>query len=449
MRQLLPLLSLALLALAPARPQSQPEGETGSVELAPVTLGHIVQSPYLGRLTAADGASFKLGARAFSVKQGKSKLTLSPGGEVPPEGATLKIGNRNLAVYPDALGRMQCFGADALKAEFNGFTLHFIDADLNGSHFDEGLDFVLFNDGRYAFPFYRSMPLPDGQYTFEANKGGPLKFTRCAVGIPEQARQLQNGLNKIRMDFGLFPTACDAAFSTKCQKHAEYMRLNGKISHDEQSGFPGYSKEGHDAGMSSEVTMIGDLDSVAFSLLDTPLHGFELRAPWFTQSAFGATEGYGVVRILGVKPRAMPFVAPAVFPPNDAKNVPVSWARETPDPRIDLSKGAGYPITIYFRWCDLGNPAKMSARLEAFDGEDWRELPCQLTYNAATLSQAARSVYSKQSPVFVLPHEALASETLHRLTITYPGGKSGETLVTCFKTGSARGQHAWPTAQGE
>lgn len=449
MRRILILLSLALLALTPARPHAQPEGEAGSVELAPVTLDHIVQSPYLGRLTACDGASFKLGAKAFSCKQSRNKLTLSPGGEIPPEGATLKVGNRNVAAYPDALGRMQCFGADALKAEFTGFTLFFIDADLNGAHFDEGLDYVLFNAGRYAFPFYRSMPLPDGQYTFEPNKGGPLKFTRNAIAIPEQARQLQNGLNKIRMDFGLFPTACDAAFSTKCQKHAEYMRLNGKISHDEKSGNPGYSKEGHDAGMSSEVTMIGDLDSVAFSLFDTPLHGFDLRAPWFTQSAFGATEGYGVVRILGVKPRAMPFVAPAVFPPNNAINVPVSWARETPDPRIDPSKGNGYPITIYFRWCDLGNPAKMSAKLEALDGESWSELPCQVTYNVATLSQAGRGVYSKACPVFVLPHDALASETLHRLTITYPGGKSGETLLTCFKTGSARGQHAWPTAQGE
>jgi hypothetical protein len=344
---------------------------------------------------------------------------------------------------------MQCFGADALTAEFDGFTLNFIDADLNGAHFDEGVDCVLFGDGRYAFPFYRSMPLPDGQYSFEPNKGGPLKFSRTAVAIPEQARQLQNGLNKIRMDFGLFPTACDAAFSTRCQKHAEYMRLNGKISHDEQSGKPGYSKEGHDAGMSSEVTMIGDLDSVAFSLFDTPLHGFDLRSPWFTQSAFGATEGYGVVRTLGTKPRAMPFVAPAVFPPNNAVNVPLSWARETPDPRIDLAKGAGYPITIYFRWCDLGNPARMTAKIEALDGETWSELPCQVTYNVATSAPAARSVFAKATPVFVLPHDALAGETLHRLTITYPGGKKDETLVTCFRTGSARGQHAWPTGQGE
>ncbi|MCC6464670.1 MAG: hypothetical protein IT463_04945 [Planctomycetes bacterium] len=432
-------------AAAPPAPRRPPG--PASAELTPVTLQHIVQSPYLGRLTAADGTSFKLGSRSFTGKLKKGALHLSPGGEVPPGGATLAFGDRHLAVYPDALGRMQCFPADALKAEFDGLTLLFVDADFNGKHFDEGADYVIFGEnGRYAFPYYAVMPLPGGLYTFAPDKGRSLKFTRQEVDVPGQARRLQEGLNRIRMDFGLFPTACDPVYSRNCQKHAEYLRQNGKLTHDEVAGNPGYSKEGHDAGMSSLVTVMQEPAGIAFSLFDTPLHGFDLRAPWFTQSAFGAGEGYGVIRVVGVKPRAMTFVAPAVFPPNNAVNVPTGWARETPDPRLDPAKGSGYPITLYFRWCELGNPATMTARLEALEGERWTELPCQVTFNAATLSQAARSVYSKACPVFVLPHASLAADTLHRLTVVYSGGK-GEPLVSCFTTGSNRGQHAWDTTQ--
>ncbi|NUQ35526.1 MAG: hypothetical protein HUU29_11375 [Planctomycetaceae bacterium] len=384
---------------------------------------------------------------------GKGGTTTIPGKRhsvSASRGATVKfkIKGRDIAfaVYPDRLDRLHYFPANAVQATLGKTPVTFVDANFNGVYFDEGIDHVIVGKaGQYAFPFYKTIAMPDFIYVFEVGDKD-VTVTPQEYTTKDLAREVQMTLNKVRIDFGLVPVVSDPEWDVHCHNHSEYMRLNTRRTHDEQPGLEGYTAKGHEAGVASNLSFKKEAGDAVYDLWDTPLHGYRMRASWYAKGAFGAVPGYTTIMVRSLEQPATPMLKPYVFPPNNSVNIPVDWRDEDPDPRVKNDAGNGYPITYYVIGWDHGDiPESMSVTLEAQAKKTWTNVDVQVTYSAAT---GPSNVFSGMLvPIYVLPINALNPNTLYRLTAKFKLKGKEYNEVSCFTTGTGKGQQVWDTTQ--
>ncbi|MCA8938400.1 MAG: hypothetical protein KDB07_01210 [Planctomycetes bacterium] len=384
---------------------------------------------------------------------------------IPAEGGAAKLGDLELAVYYDELGRAFLQPRYAWKARPNLRDYLFIDANFNGRFDDELVDLMVRGTrGAFAFPFSKRMPLDDGIYRFEfseKNNYPVLRYSKSDFLTKASAKLLQATMNRLRMNFGLFPAISDSEWNGHCEAHCKYMKTNDSFTHHEERDKPGFTAKGHVAGMSSIMTK-GDMSAshAFYSLWDTPLHGFDVRSPYFSHSAFGYVKPYSVIRTMGLTHRPFAFTKPWAFPPNNAKNIPIEWpGKEMPEPRIDTDKYLGYPLTFYAQWGEVSQGegvepkritrpriSEASARLLVWEGKAWKELKIQFTYNQESAPIALKSwgwVYH-----YILPEDKLSPNSLHRLEVNWKDDQGeSQRFESCFTTGEDRGGHVWEASQ--
>ncbi|MCC7508936.1 MAG: CAP domain-containing protein [Planctomycetes bacterium] len=427
--------------------------ETGEAAATPAVVDWLMQSAYGPGRVAENGASGKCGAISFKFTTDKATggLVLTAGSTrlpVPAEGATLELPGRGrasrIAVYPDDVGVLHWFAGDAVAVTLDGLDLLFIDGNMNGKFAEPVHDFIAAGPrGGFAFPVAKEVPLLDFAYSFQ-DAGDALKYSRLPFTTTGKARELQNALNRVRMDFGLFPAASKAEWDAAAQAHCEYMHKHGKMSHSQDPKADGYSKQGDEAARTSNLTAKNTPEGAIKLWLGQPLHGRQIRTTWLTVSGFGFHEGYACLRIKDTSPPEMSVERMVVFPPNGARDVPITWApNEAPEPRLAADTEPGYPLTFSFGWNQDVAPRDLKARLERKEGDGWVPVAAQVSWNENNAPDAlARMKYA-----FVLPVERLQPGSIYRLSGEAVLERDTTKFSSSFRTGTSTNARSWDTAQ--
>lgn len=142
----------------------------------------------------------------------------------------------------------------------------------------------------------------------------------------------------------------DPGLNDGCKKHDSYMSQNGgQLTHFEQSGNPGYSSEGEQAGLSSVLaTPEGDpriWDQGVY-------HRLAVLQPRLRTSGFDASQGFTCMQIRGIDDSAATHTAGLTlypWPADGGRGVPLSFSgNESPNP-YDETPGVtqlGYLLSV-------------------------------------------------------------------------------------------------------
>jgi len=434
--------------LATAQKSKPAKPETGSAPATPVTMDWLMQSDYGEDRALTPGTSPKILGQSAKIVADGSGLAVTWSGQkiaIPAEGKVVDAGKIKLAVFPDVAGRMHWFVAGALSCKVDELDLLFLDANGNGKFCEENVDMMAIGPrGAYAWPITRSVPLLGHSYAFR-HAGKEIAWTRTAFTTQDKALELHNALNTARMNLGLLPVINDPASDAGCQAHCEYMHANDEMKHHQERNKPKYSKEGDSAARTSILTRRNNPEAAIAGWLGQPLHGRDIRAPWFGKAGFGFHEGGGAIRTSGLVVPEQKLSGPVIFPPNDCRDVPLSWATgEAPEPRLDATKAPGFPITISWPW---GVPLKVSAlaaTLESLDGKDWKPVKVQASFPGQDYPKGMTGF----DYVFVLPVETLQARTVYRLKVTLTASDGEEaSCETCFTTDTQSDARQWRPEQ--
>lgn len=314
-----------------------------------------------------------------------------------------------------------------------------VDCNGDGTFNQAGIDGLTWPGHTYVFPF----PAPNERFCTPSLELTGLTMgpwgEDCRVQMrplvttrPEALPILQN-TNLERVQIGLTPRPEDPSLSADLQKHCDYMHANQKLTHPQQQGNPGYSPEGHAAGMRSILSMGTPAERIGTMMVTTYFHRQDVIRPDTSAFGVGITGRYGGIdgrTTMGapVPNSAWPIHCPA---PNQT-GVPTAFSNESPDPiPAGASRQAGYPITLYFR---SGRPSLLSHRLERVLPNGQRQtVPCH-SFDHQTGASANMTAY--QHAVALIPHARLDDGAIYEVEMVVNAGGE-QTFSWRFGTGRA------------
>lgn len=356
-------------------------------------------------------------------------------------------GRVDVHFFWDLFGRLHHLNPHALSATVLGERLLFFDDNYDGSWFEPGVDSFGVPGSPYSLPWRNPMAWLDQEaefVDFDRNRmTAGVRVKPIGPGLSPEERLALRSLNGARAAHGLLPCWIHDELSMWCHQHSQWMSKNRMVEHEEKPGTPGASENGNLAGLNSLVGDGRDPGDSFFGLFDTPLHGYELGSPMMTQVALGCVSNY--LSVWWTQEHGMEWpdhgsILPAVFPPDRATGIPVSWWDEIPDPREgDPSIAWGYPIRVYLeRDCRLtkDHPKDVKASLRPW-GER-KDVPLQVVSDSATQQPHA---LSPSVEFLILPREILASKTLYHLHLEWTYQGKAHVWDSTFKTGAQRGQY--------
>ena len=228
-----------------------------------------------------------------------------------------------------------------------------VDANGNGAYNDPRADGMTWEGQTWLFPLpseaerwcSASMEFTGLTMAFlgeEAQvKGKPLSTT-VAAALP-----VLKGVNEERVEIGLTPRPEDLQLSADLQKHCKYMAMNSTLTHPETPGRPGYSKEGHEAGMRSILSMGTPAERVAAGMVGTYFHRQDVIRPETTAFGVGYEGNYGGIDGRSSMGKAPEHYWPVLCPVPGQTGVGTQYGKESPD-ACPGDTASGYPITVYF-----------------------------------------------------------------------------------------------------
>ena len=178
-------------------------------------------------------------------------------------------------------------------------------------------------------------------------------------------------LNRWRAEAGIPPVRLDRPWTEAGDLHARYMAFHG-ISHEEEEGKEGYTREGRSAGMTGSIGGYAEPLELIESISATILHRVSLVGRAEDGMGLGSGPGGSVAR---GGPIDVPAGTPPVLVPGAGQgNVPRTCNRERPTPdRVPMMYEAerGYPVSVHFpgysrEWTDI--------RFELFEGPREKEV---------------------------------------------------------------------------
>jgi hypothetical protein len=222
------------------------------------------------------------------------------------------------------------------------------------------------------------------------------------------------------------------------------MEATDTLAHAENRGHPRFTEEGHTAGMNSLLHGARHPAEVVFGLIDTPRHGYEFMAPMFSWTAVGCAGEFLTLwyRATSDRPwnvRDARF--PAVFPPNLATGVPISWVDERPDPREGDPDEVpwGYPVRIYVHaGGGLHGPYPTDVKVELTVLATGRRVDCQIQSDPTGM-HADRATGTVK--FVLLPRRVLEPNTRYRVRGSWMYDGARQSLDSTFETGTLHGQY--------
>lgn len=366
------LMLLALPAYPQAKPPPAPSDEEKALPIRIVAQDSMTpyQAQLLGDLDRPVGDCVNLGAvimparvtdkgaLELDVKNDGKPRTISGKREIVPvavqgEGDKPRSLTVKLEFHRREDGTWVYRNLTTLRVQIGAEQFVIVDANGNGSYCDEHSDGMAWEGRTWLFPlpgeherwcsttmeFSGLVFGPVGEHP--TVKGRPLATT-----VPA-ALAILKGVNEERVEIGLAPRPEDVKLSAELQKHCRYMAMNNLLTHPEEAGRPGFSEEGHRAGMRSILGRGQSAEMVAIGMVGTYFHRQDVIRP--ATMAFGVgIEG----AFTGIDGRTSMGTAPAsywpvLYPVPGQSGVGTTYGKESPD-ATPGDPSSGYPITAYF-----------------------------------------------------------------------------------------------------
>ncbi len=337
-----------------------------------------------------------------------------------------------------------------LGVQIAGEQFVIIDANANGLYNEPGVDGMAIRGHRYLFP----LPGPDeswcstkweftgltfGPWGEEIQVSGRPLATANGAGLP-----VLQGIIEERLKLGLTPRPEDPKLSADLQKHCGYMSSNGTLTHPESKGKPGYSPEGHKAGLRSILSMGTPDEQVAFGMVTTYFHRIDVIRPDTYAFGVGYAGRYGGIDgRAGMRKGAPQTFWPVLCPAPEQTDVPLRYNRENPD-ATPGDNAAGYPITVQFHTSRLkltGHklyPIPSARAMAQAQRAALPEIDCY-TYDPSTGASAGMTKYLRC--VCLIPKDPLQSGQLYEVTMEVEVDGKPWTRTWRFTTGS--GGEGW------
>ncbi len=318
-----------------------------------------------------------------------------------------------------------------------------VDANSNGVYNEPRKDGLAWDGQAWAFP----LPSEGERWCspsmeFTGLSFGPLGEEPSVKAKPlstmvAAALPVLKGVNEERAEIGLTPRPEEAKLSAALQKHCLYMQMNNLLAHPEEKGRPGYSDEGHAAGMRSILSRGTPADHVAAGMVQTYFHRQDVLRPDTLAFGVGYEGSFG-----GIDGRSMLGQAPARYwpvlcPVPGQSGVGLTYGKEAPD-ACPGDNAAGYPITAYFGTSKL---KLLSHSLKAVGGPapakgapaGPQDVECYV-YDPQTGASSDMTRY--QHAVAVIPKDPLRANTEYEATLAVDVDGRTWTKTWRFTTGA-------------
>lgn len=214
-----------------------------------------------------------------------------------------------------------------------------------------------------------------------------------------------------------------------CEAHSRYCAKNGGLSHDEDPGRPGYSAEGHDAGMKSCLGHGEDAASATYDMLQTLWHRNLYLSRSLSRVGVGHMEHILTSDVLSYGDdtggRTLVF-----FPPARALDVELRGANENPDPYPDGKELPGPFITVLLP--PGRRPPLISGSVASRGGAP---IDCATTDPTHPPAGARERFPDNDGCLVLIPRQPLAPETIYDVVIVAGTGKKDQqTFRWSFRT---------------
>lgn len=325
----------------------------------------------------------------------------------------------------------------AYQAKIGSDVLFFLDLD-NNDEITPGTDGIAMPAaGPFVVLLSDALLLKTGQYklTFEGTK--QVTLTAEDLGAAQKYVPDASLFTEIRLRAGLRTAVLDPQMCLDCDKHTDYLKMNGAHLQDqgktnphlEDSSKPGYTAEGETAGRASNVFKERtDLRKAILSWYTTPYHGAAMMIP--ATDKIGLTNKNNVC-MLYFSNYMQTFGEPYVHPPDGAIEIPTSLGNgedgenPNPVPGTQNGRGCGFPIVV-----KLNGRYSDTESAEVVDGAG---RPVQGSWS--TPMKPANKVFPDNiGCVFFVPAKPLSPKTAYKVTIKFPGGD--KPLSWSFTTGA-------------
>lgn len=232
------------------------------------------------------------------------------------------------------------------------------DVNGDGTFNQPGIDGMTLAGHEWLFP------LPTTQERFCSTALDLTGLTLTPVGEEVQlsgrplvttvpaALAVLKGVNVERLRIGLTPRPEDVKLSAELQAHCAYMALNKTLTHPEDKSKPGYTPEGHSAGMRSILSMGTAADRVAWMMVQTYFHRQDVIRPETLAFGVGYEGSYGGIDGRSAMGKAPATWWPVLYPVPGQRECGLTYQKEAPD-ATPGDGSAGLPITAYFATRDL------------------------------------------------------------------------------------------------
>jgi len=240
----------------------------------------------------------------------------------------------------------------AVRVEDDQFVI--VDANGNGLYNEPGVDAMGLRGCTVVFP----LPGPEERWCttkreFTGLSLGPWGEDLKATGRPLATKHASGlpvlqGVIEERLKLGLTPRPEDPKLSDDLQKHCAYMSSNDTLAHPEEKGKPGYSPEGHEAGMRSILSAGTPAERVALGMVNTYFHRIDVIRPDTLLFGVGYSVKYGGIDgRSGMDKSPRQTLWPVLCPAPGQTDVSLAYGKEAPD-ATPGDPAAGYPITVQF-----------------------------------------------------------------------------------------------------
>ena len=250
-------------------------------------------------------------------------------------------------------GKWRYRNATQLTLQIGREKLAVVDANSNGIYNEPGVDGITWEGFAYVFP----LPAPDERWCTPSMELTGLKMGPWGEDAEVSGRKLTTvtagalevlvGVNEERVKIGLTPRPENAKLSAELQKHCAYMAQNGTLQHHEDKGKPGYSAEGHKAGMRSILAAGMGARRVALGMVNTYFHRHDVIRPQAVGFGVGIQGRYSGIDGRSDLRKSMPVRWPVLCPVPRQTGVHTRYSKEAPD-ATPGDAAAGYPVTAYF-----------------------------------------------------------------------------------------------------
>jgi hypothetical protein len=237
---------------------------------------------------------------------------------------------------------------DVRKGTLDRSDFFFYDVDGNGKFDDLGVDGLIMTNMPFLVPLEEKTILGASEFLWKVEPdGSAVSFRRDPLPISEGQKKVLIQFNLWRVMNGLPAVTIDQQLSDACNEHCAYMEFHSELTHEQDPGKDGYTREGAEAGKRSCIGEEGPVESVHL-FYATFYHRLPLIHPGTKAIGVGASQRYAAVDGLTRRDRRTEWIYPVIVPAPNSFGHLTHFAHEAPDPLPEGAPPAGFPITLTF-----------------------------------------------------------------------------------------------------